>query len=397
MTELLGLAGVFAGIAMGITGIVPFLHVNTIVELTSGYFAGSALQWFVVLLVFSRIPFEFIAGVKVIGSSQDSVFSLHPFQKLAQRGESKKALILALSHCTAGMAVALLLFPVVSLAAPAVYPIAKQLTAALLILIFGAFILLNKNQLDAATLACLAGALGIIVLEKNIASNALFFLLSGLFAVPVLLEGVEEKQTSTQNKELYKPQTIQTKPVQTQPRFFKSLAIVGGLIALAAEFLPGISVTILTALALLFFNGKEEEFISLNAAIIGGRAVGDFAALEFISKARSGATAAIMENFSSYAFTTAIVQIIVGTAAFAVLAWIALKIFDKVNFAWLEKKGIRLAIVLLLFAYAFLVDGTGGLIVLAVSSLVGLTALNFQCGRAVLSSVVVFPAIVKTI
>ncbi len=361
------------GILLGLTGLIPFIHANTVVELTENI-AFKNFGLFAVTLVFTRVCFEFLAAVKFGISSVDNVLTL---KNLSEKNnwQGKEALKEMCIHCIGAMTLSLFLFPFYSIAAPVIEKIVSPATPIILAGIFTWFIATQDNKINALIVAGLAGAVGVIIFEKNI-QNSLFILLTGLYAIPVLLSKGEKQEKGKEEK----------------TNFFPLLIIIGSAIGMSSAFLPAMTPTMLTVIALCFLEKKNtNEFIVLNSSIIGGRTVSDFAAVEFLSKGRSGATAKILEN-NTFDFAAMYAYISLGIVIAIASSLIAWKIYEKIPSEIMNAK-FKIIALILIFAYVFYTSGFIGIIALSVCSLVGLTCSELNIGKAILGTSILFPSI----
>ncbi len=358
------------GFLLSFTGLIPFLHANTIVGLV-GNVKFTEFGLFAVALVFSRVSFEFLANLKFGVASEETVFSLKKIKEL----DGHCAIRTVLLHCIAAMFVSLVFFPFFSIYAAQIYSIILPATPFLLIAVFVWFVVMQENKINALIIGLLAGAVGIVLLEKNL-QNALFILLTGLYAVPMLIlkQDVEKKEKVKNGK------------------MHGFLILIGSLIGMASAFLPAMTPMVLTVIALGFMEkNKPSEFIGLNASILGSRTVSDFAALEFLSKGRSGATAKMLES-QFYNFPTIYIYLLIGISLTIITSFIAFKIFDKFPSGALSAK-VRLAALLSIFAYVYSFSNFAGVIALVAGSLVGLTCNAFNVSKGILGSSIIFASV----
>ncbi|MFH0714117.1 MAG: hypothetical protein V1722_05795 [Candidatus Micrarchaeota archaeon] len=347
------------GFLLGPTGLLPFLHANTIVELTKNVdFANFGL--FAAALVFTRLPFELAANSFGL-ASENTVLSIGNYNVKP-----------ILYSCLAAMVVSILFFPFYSLTAGFIAPILKPIAGFLLVVVFTCFIVTQENKFSTLTISLLAGAVGVITLEKNI-SNSLFILLTGLFAVPMLFEKQEKTALELTNKNISWKHTV-----------------IGSVIGMSSAFLPAMTPAFLTSIAFGVI-GKKEDFLTLNAAVVGSRLVSDFAAVEFIRKGRSGATAKMLEN-NFFTFTEIATLLLIGLVCAAVAAFVIIKFEHKMPKIHENKLFLGGALALVT-AYIFATSGVVGIACLAVCSLVGLTCISNSVNKGALGAAVLFPAL----
>ncbi len=358
------------GVLLGASGLVPFIHANTIIELTNGFEFGN-FPLFAVALVFTRIPFEFVANAKFRISGEESAVGVAEYGKI----DSATALEASLAHALPAIFMSIALFPLYSLLGNSINNWIGKVVPVLLLGVFTLFIAAGRNKTSTIVISLLAGVTGVIVLGKSM-PNALFILLTGLYALPALLVEGEKIE----------------KGEKAQCGFFPALVIIGSLIGMSSAFLPAMTPTMLTVIALGFMERKAPlEFIALNASIIGSRLVSDFAALEFIGKARSGATARILENHI-FTFNETFMYLAIGAGIALLVAFIALKICKFIPDSALSKS-TKLLAAGGISLYVLYSSGIPGIAALVVCSLVGLTCSAFNTSKAALGSAIMLPSV----
>jgi len=376
------------GCIAGLTGLIPFIHTNTIIELTRDV-SFNDFGLFAVALVFSRLCFEFLANVKFEIATEQNALSIDGIKQLNASGREKQTLKIMIYNALLAMLISFLLYPIYSIFGKTTQQALYPVVPIVLIGIFVWFTLTQDNKLNVLIISLLAGICGIIVLEKNI-PNALFILLTGLYAVPSLLE--KSKEEKNKAKTIEQNQAYKESSQTGEKVIFPLFAAVGSLIGMTSAFFPAMTPTMLCVTALFFLNKqKPEYFLALNAAILGSRAVSDFAALEFLSKGRSGATAAMLEN-NLYNFSTIYSYLVIGIVVAIVAAFIALKLYRFIPTGGLSRK-VKIGALIAIFGYVFYTASLVGVIAMATCSLVGLTCNEFKVGRAMLGSSILFPSV----
>ncbi|MFH1247100.1 MAG: hypothetical protein V1644_01845 [Candidatus Micrarchaeota archaeon] len=378
LSELSELSDFILGAVTGLTGLIPFIHANTIIQLTNNV-SFTSFDLFAVALVFTRVSFEMLASTKFELSSEANAIALESIHELKKTSSEKTILKTMLKHSLLAMLLSLLLYPLFSTYGKSIQTIVSPAIPVFLIGIFAWFILSQKNKNNLVIISALAGLCGIVVLEKNL-QNSLFILLTGLYTLPTLLAS-----NSTPANE----PAIQTQTNNAPTS--KSIVITGSLIGMTSAFFPAMTPTMLAVTALCFLEKQQPlNFITLNASIIGSRTVSDFAALEFLGKGRSGATATMLED-STYNFTTIYTYLIIGIILACLAAFTALKIhkFIPTN---IMNKWTKAVAAIAIFTYVFYTSSVIGVIALVACSLVGLTCVVFKVGRSTLGSAILFPS-----
>ncbi len=368
------LSDIIIGSALGLSGLIPFVHVNTIIEiLTKFNYTNSS--FFIVSLVFARLPLELLAATRGL-TGADIAIAINSFKRITN-------LELILFNCVAGMLVALALFPIFSIIAPPIYPIIRDVAPVAVAGVLLWFLSTQKNKY-AILIVMLSGAAGIIILSKNL-NNGLLILLTGLYGAPSLLfEEKEEEKPSVEDEQ----KTNSTSIAQKTKVGSLFLISIGSITGMASSFLPAMTPAML-AIVLLSFFSQSNQFASLYSGLIGSRAVSDFAAMEFLQKGRSGATATLLgEKF--FSFTETYLLILAGIAVTIVFCFLAIKLN---NIMPEFSKTTKRCFVLLMFIYIFYSDGFTGIAAFATCISISLAATVFKVGKPALGGSIAFAAI----
>ena len=367
------LSDILIGSILGLSGLIPFVHVNTIIEILIEFDYTNS-SFFIASLVFARLPLELLAATRGL-TGADVAIAINSFKRVT-------SLELVLFNCIAGMLVALALFPAFSIIAPLIYPFVKDAAPVAVAGVLLWFLATEKNKY-AFLIVILAGAAGIIILSKNL-NNGLLILLTGLYGAPSLLFEEKEEKQIIEDQQTPSP----TSTVQKTKTDSLLLISIGSITGMASSFLPAMTPAMLAIVLLAFFN-QWNRFVLLYSSLIGSRAVSDFAAMEFLQKGRSGATATLLgEKF--FSFTETYLLILVGIAVAIAFCFIAIKLNNVMpQFS----KTVKLCFVLLMFIYVFYSDGFIGIAAFATCISIGLTATVFKVGKPALGGSIAFAAI----
>ncbi len=271
----------FLGASAGVSGLVPFLHVNSVLPFLAGLFSGPELAVFVAAFAASRLAFEVLPAVFFAVPSDSQGVSVLPAHRMALAGEGVAAASNMLSSAGLAIIFSFFLVPFYGAIMPFVYSVLSPWlgwAVAGLVLIF----FVGERSVYRAALGLVAfvfaGVLGFLVL--NGLKEPLFPLLVGLFGVPALFLSVPNGFSA----EWREPRLKLPAPLPV------ALGVVLGFVS---GLFPAVSPAVIAGIAFLFLASSRETFLSLASAVAASKLFFDFAAVFFIGRARSAAAVAV--------------------------------------------------------------------------------------------------------
>ncbi len=330
------------GLVASVTGLVSFINVNTVLELAK-YFSIGDFALFAVVLSFARVPFE-ILSFTLIGAFNEST--------AVATSKDVQSFSVLLKQSAAAMFVALLLLPASTYVLALIWSGVKTYSILLAVLVFGvvAFKYFKKNILDSAVVVLLAGTCGLVALG-TLSSSGLFPLLTGLYAIPVLLF------TSKPTQKGYKDAAFSLK-----------VSVAGAVGAMFASLLPATGVSIVAILCMAVFAIESLAFQSLVFSIYSARVVFDFANVYTISKARSMAATLLPYTLS---YDAMFLLTLIGIGSFLLTAGIV-HVFGSRLKLNLSQSRVKIILIALILLAVVIQTGPFGVLVLATSSAIGL-------------------------
>ncbi|MFA7707397.1 MAG: tripartite tricarboxylate transporter permease [Candidatus Pacearchaeota archaeon] len=387
--------GIFIGT---ITGLTPGIHINLVATIllslvTAGYFVGITpivLVVFIVSLSISHTFIDFIPTIFLGAPDEDSVLAVLPGHELLLQGEGYEAVILTLIGGIVGIFLILFFTPLFILFLPTVYNNAKIIMP--FILILACFFLLyfeKNNKLWAVIIFFFAGVLGIISMNLNL-KEPLLPLLTGLFGTSSLITSISKKQTL--------PAQVVVKLTRvdiSKKSFFKS--ILASIIASPlCSFLPGVGsgqAAVIGSEITGDLNKKEFLVLlgSINTIVMGL----SFVTLYSIQKSRTGSAVAIsrlLEILSPDHLIIILTAILIsGILTFFLTVYLA-KFFSK-NISKINYNLLSIIILILITLIVIIFSGIIGILVLIVSTLLGLTCIYAGVRRTHLMGCLLLPTI----
>ncbi|MBW3013488.1 tripartite tricarboxylate transporter permease [Candidatus Woesearchaeota archaeon] len=381
------LAAILIGCAFGIvTGLIPGIHVNLVALLLLSispvllhFVSPIVLAVFIVSLAVTHTFLDFIPSALLGIPDEDTALAIMPAHKLVLEGKAFECVKLTVIGSLLSVLSSIAIIPVLILLLPPVFEKINPVMGYILIVIVGFMILKEKtknNKFWAFVVCGLSGVLGYLILNNPLFKDPLFPLLSGLFGTSMLINSLFQK-TQMPKQRITEDLEISKKTIA------KSLA--GGTIAGSMTGLfPGVG--------------------AAQAGIIGSVIVGDIGVLGYlilqgaintvnflislvtlftIEKARNGAVIVVLEIMGKLTLPQLITIIACALVVAGIATYLALffakvfsKIIEKVNYTYLS-----VSIILLITTLVFVFCGFIGLVVLAVSTCLGLVPIYLGIGK----------------
>ncbi len=402
------------GAAIGtFTGLVPGIHVNTLaaVMLAMFPFLESVLTNvvppnYVAICVSSSILsasivhsfVDFVPSVFIGAPDEDDVVSMLPGHRLLNEGRGMTAVrAAAIGSCVGACVSILIAIPLQFLLTNGLGEYFDSITAialciALLILFF------REKKIETLVFAIaifiISGLLGLCAMDLNIPcsgimgeSTMLFPLLSGLFGIPAMLQSLKKTKSIEQHDD-------EKHPVGIIP------GIKGVLTGILTGWFPGITATTGAVISSSFMPEKKPEgFISMVSSIGTAASVVMLVTLSVNGKGRSGTMLVVKEILGDNAigFLNENFLLLLLSAAFATLfgyfATIACgkfmsAIVSKINVCVLNSVCLVIIVIMVL-----LLTGPFGLMMLAISTIVGFIPVLFQVSRVYLTGCLILPTL----
>jgi len=382
------------GVAVGIlTGLIPGLHVNTVCAILLGFAltgklsaAPLNLSIFIFSLAITHTFLDFIPSILLGVPSEDTLLALLPGHRMVLDGRGPEAIKLTLIGSIGCLVLSLLLFPFFLFGLSSLYSSIEPFMALILLGASGFLILIErgKQKLWSLFIFLLSGALGLIVLRSSLFQNPLLPLLTGLFGLSLLL-------MTLQNRVKVPPQDV-GRLAMKRKMLAKGL-LSGTFSGALVGFLPGFGPSQAAVLSRVFTKQRNpREFLITLGGINTANSFFALVALLTIGKKRSGAVATISELMKVDLETTVLLLsagLLAGVLSLFVgshLADALPKYLYRINY---QKLNIGIiAFIILMTAY---MSGMLGLLILAVSASIGLTAHYSSTHKMHLMGVLIIP------
>ena len=314
--------------------------------------------------------------------------SVLPGHKLLLEGRGYEAVFLTVVGSFFAVVICLILTPVLILLMRYGYPLIEPYITYILIF-FSAILILRevKSRFWAFTVYMLSGLIGITTLTMPNLKQPLFPLLSGLFGISILSVSLLQKTKI--------PEQIITYPRLKLKEVLKYLGL-GTLASLLVGTMPGLGSSQAAIISSsIKKNNKPQYFLILLGSINTIVMVMSFIALYVIDRARNGSVVVISEILGNFNFGYMVLFLIVSLFVAGIASFLTLRIsrvfakfMAKVNY-----NNLCIGVIILIIVLVFLFTGFLGLLVLTVSSLLGIFTSLIGIGKNHLMGCLLLPVI----
>lgn len=369
------LIDVLLGTILGfIAGLTPGIHSNTFASLTLIY--SSKFSNPGVIIISSSIAYTIanILPTVLLGvPDEETAIAVHPANELVLEGRGFEAVTISAISSFLAVVISFLLYPAVwflsvnSSTVRSFTPVALIAISAFLILTergdeYGGRYSGWRKRLYAFLVFSVSGFAGIVAFQvsgyvENPAGSILLPLLTGLFGVPILIQTTAGR---------IPPQIVKWR------RPDSNAVSAGTLAGFLVSLFPGVSSGVATVLATVGIRDREGYVAAVSAAN-SSNAVLCFFMLITASRARSGAAEALRQ-LGDYPSPIEVIILAIASASIALLLTLAA---SRVAFSYLSRlqfSKLSIAVLIFLVALTHTLTGFMGIIVLFVSSIIGMSA-----------------------
>ncbi len=392
MIELL--SWIFLGCIAGIfTGLLPGIHVNTISLLVLLFASENNLHLvlFIVALSVTHSFLDFIPSILLGAPSDDTFLSILPGHHYFLKGRGLYAIKLtALGGLFAGV-FSIFLIPFYGLFLIKFFSFFKFLIPVVLGLTLFLMVFSeedNKKKLISLIVIFLASFLGIIVLRNLIeVQNGLFVVITGFFGLSNLLYSLTKKT-------FIKKQVFSYDSYNGKVIFLCTL--ISSIAGLIVSIFPGIGPSEASFLVQQFFKQiSRSHYLIILGGINTVNAIFGFFSLYFIGKTRTGAALAVKSLLQLndldvlFILFTIIFAIGFSTILVYLISFKAIKLIEQINYFQLNLFSLIFVLMLATFLTNLI-----GLIVLVISTFIGLIPISNGIRRTHLMAFLIFPVLV---
>ncbi len=375
-----------------LTGLIPGLHINlvaiSLLSLTlTQNIPPTPLLIFIVAMAITHTFIDFIPSIFLGAPSEDTSLSTLPGHELLLKGQGHNALKLTVMGSTIAIFSLILIIPTFIYFIPKLYVFLQRMMGLLLIWI-AIFLIFNEKEskIKATIIFLLAGFLGLSTLNTN-TLHPLLPLLTGLFSTSTLIHSINQNT-------ILPTQKIEKLSISKSHLIKPTIATI--LISPICSLFPGLGSS-QAAIIASEISGKStrEQFLillgSINTIVISI----SFITLILFQKSRTGAAFAISQITN---LTLQHLPIIITTITISTIIIIPITIqISKQTAKRIHKipyKKISITTIIILTSATIIISGFQGLLILTVSTLLGLTCIEFGTRRSFLMGAILIPTII---
>ena len=362
-------AGILCGV---ITGITPGIHINLVATTLVAVAPRIAISPLIlcVFIIAMSVTHTFLDTLpSIFLGAPDSATALGvlPGHRYLLRGMGLMAVKLTIIGSFGALLLSTLLFPVFIPVVKYGYPFIAKIMFWLILAVVIFMILNDHKRWWALVVFTLAGILGVIVTHANI-KEPLLPLLSGLFGVSTLLVSLRENNTLPEQK--------QSTEIKLRGAIALKALVSGQCSGFITAIMPGLGASTAAVMSMQFTRKLGDHgFMILMGAIGTANFVLSLVALFVMNKARNGSIVAVQTLFPE-TLTSQVLLLFLATTLIAggmgVIISLKLgKIFSKCITLVRYDKLVSTIILFIVFL-TFVLSGWPGLLVLAVSTAVGI-------------------------
>ncbi|MEM4263306.1 MAG: tripartite tricarboxylate transporter permease [Candidatus Woesearchaeota archaeon] len=382
------------GVCLGIfTGLTPGIHINlvsviivSISSLLLNYVSAIFLATLIVSMGITHTFLDAIPSIFLGAPDTDTVMAVLPGHKLLLEGLGWDAVRLTVIGSLLCLMPCVVFIPFFILAFPFLFEHLKSYIGYLLVVLLGFIILKDKSKLWAIFVFIFSGFLGLIVLNSDI-NQPLFSMLSGMFGISALLLSLFNKDSV--------PVQMNDECVQLgKLEYVKSLA--GGVFAGSfITLFPGIGPAQAAALSNSIFKVEEYSYLVLVGGLNTVNFIISLVTLFAINKARNGAIVSMMEILPNMSLARLGVFSAAALIAGGIATILTLKIAKAFSFMieHVNYKILSVCIICFITGLSFYFSGFFGLLVLLVSTAIGIVPQVTGCCRSNAMGCLLLPVI----
>lgn len=401
----MGFLIICAGILGGtFTGLLPGIHVNLIagvilynIVFLNQIFSNQMLVIFILVMSLTHTFISFIPSLIFGVPSADTVLSILPGHQMILEGEGFLALFLSTAGSFAGLIFTLIITPICFFLLEKFYEIYKNIVIFFLIVSIILLLLTDKNPNKifwSIIIILFSSGTGLLVLNSKSIEYPLLVLFTGLFGVATILYSLMQScaKLPKQNFKVDYKKNL-------NKEFIKSV-LFGGIASVFCSITPGIGNAQAGILSTMFFkNITSKLFIVVLGAINTINFSLSIITFYLISRTRNGSIHAISQFYYDFTLDMLLLYLVILLFAGIICFFVTL-ILGKVIIQIVEKfnvKIINIIILVSIFIIVCFLSNWVGMLVLLMSTCLGITCLLLEVKRVHLMSVLIFPVIINLI
>jgi putative membrane protein len=387
------------GILIGLfSGLMPSMHVNTLLPLlfTLSFFLKLNPYQIAVLIVstaMSEIFFNFIPSIFIGAPEEGTALSVLPGHRLLLEGRGYEAIKLTVIGGIGSLIFSLILITFFSPYFSSFYKLTRPYIHFGIIAVV-AFMIFSERRprkiASAAFIIFLSGIFGLLVLNSQILPQQQILLpvLTGMFGLSTLIISFSEVSHLPEQKEDFSLK-ISIKEI------LKSI-FLGSIAGIIVGFLPAVGISE-AAVMVQYVGGRGDarSFLVTLSGINVGNELFSLISLYLVSNPRSGSSVAIQQILTNLGFYD--VLLLVGTICFVsgISALLTLYLGKRIPkiLVKLDYKTLTLSVISFICVMVFIWTGIVGIVVLLISTSIGLLCAHLEIRRSHCMGVLLIPSI----
>ena len=380
------------GILLGIfTGLIPGIHTNLIavIVISIPIISNQNPTSIIILLVATSIThtfLNFIPSIFIGAPDSDSFLGVLPGHKFLMKGLGPHAMRLTVVGSTIATTSLIAIIPLFIFLIPKIYPTIEQMMGFILIWAVIFLIKDERTKIISSLIFIFSGLLGVTTFNLGI-KNPLLPLLAGLF-------GISSIYSSIKNNAAPPEQILEKRKIDKKDLIKPTLATI--LISPICSLLPGLGSSQAATISSSFFKKiKEDQFLILLGSINTLVTLTSFLTLYLFQKSRTGVANAIAQITTITSqnliliFAIAIISSAISIPiALTISKQIAKKI-HKINY-----RKISIFVILILIIVTGIFSGILGILVLAVSTALGIFCNEIKVKKSFMMGCILVPTII---
>lgn len=380
------------GTVLGVvTGLIPGLHPNTMLVVILSFawlLDGTSVYQSLALvssMAVSNTIVNFIPSIFVGAPEPGTSLSVVPGHRFLLAGRGYEALFLTVTGGVSVMVLTVIAFPFLLWFIPFIYGMVHTYIHWLLLAMLALLLIQEKGakKLHALAFFTIAGLAGFMLMSTIPSRLVLFPALAGLFGLSFIITSMAHSISLPTQK----------KRVPGEHSVIKG-GVMGWLAGMFVGILPGIGSAQAGVLANTFLRGNDRDFLVALGGINTANIMFTFIALYTISKTRSGASAAISEIVGGIGlgelYFIAMIALLSCFVSAILTLWMGKKYMGFITGMDYRKMNAGVLILMLVLVMAF--TGVTGIIVAALSTVIGVACAVTGIKRMYLMGFLMLPA-----
>ncbi len=361
-------------------GLIPGIHPNLVAFLLSTLSANENIIYLVVPLAVINSIVDTIPSILFGAPDVGNELAVLPGHRMLMKGLGYDAVRrTAIGSLLSGVYVILLL--------PIAFLLSKSYTSfrifipIILVIISTYMILTDKNPIFASFCFVFSGLIGVLSSKIDISSGVVLLpILSGLFGLSRILISLRVSSVPPQREDV----EFISSNAEKKSAFF------GSFMGMLSGFIPGVGASQSAYVA----SSVKGDFLTSLGAITTSNVIFSFLSLYFINKIRSGVAASISfldinAKIASTIIILSLMSIPVGVVMTLASSKIIIRYIQKINY-----RLVNILVGLFIILTTILISGMIGLLLLIVSTSLGLMAITKGVKQSNLLGVIIIPTIV---